>query len=1717
MRAGLIALATFFASLSFVPAADGNRLTYLDGSDPYYVSRTFPKLTTPQWIGEDGVEAVVVLAIDDMRDPEKYEAYLRPILHRLARIDGRAPVSIMTCNVDPRSPRLQEWLKAGLSIEIHTIDHPCPLLRDANFAKARSTYDRCVDLMNDIPGNKPVAFRMPCCDSLNTPSPRFYAEILNRTTSKGNFLSIDSSVFNIFTANDPELPRELVLEPDGRERFRKYLPFPSFVNTIEDYPYPYVIGNLCWQFPCVVPSDWEAQHVQKPFNPITVRDMKLALDATVIKQGVFNLVFHPHGWIKAEQIVELIDHAVARHGKKVKFLTFREAQERLNKNLLGGQSLRTAKGEDNGVRLLDLNNDGFIDVVIGNDQVRQTRLWSPATRSWIVSPFPTQIVFDKGGLNLDFGVRFGIFRPDGHASFIQHCPDGGRRAGGWHFGEPNWIPDPSLLARLHLDEPVFTAASGGDRGVRIRDLDGDGICEVLVSNHRQQAIFTLSPGENRWTRLSYTLPEGATITDAQGRDNGLRFVDVDGDGFNDIVFSNQERYGIYLFNSMKDGWSRTLMAGRQGEAGSLPPITRVGANNGAWFHSRHLWVQNENTSLLKDLVDRRSFNDLLQNEESRAKSPEASRRSIRVKPGFAVELVASEPLVQSPIAFAWGPDGKFWVVEMGDYPLGIDGKGKPGGRIKYLESTKGDGKYDKATVFLDNLPFPTGVMPWKKGVLVTCAPDIFYAEDTDGDGKADLRIPLYTGFVEGNQQHRVNGLVWGLDNWIYCANGDSGGNIRSVKTGAEVDIRGRDLRIHPETGALDAQSGRTQFGRSRDDWGNWFGNNNSFPMWHYVLADHYIRRNPHVAPPDPRVQVSVAPGPSQVYPVSRTLPRFNDPETANHFTSACSAIVYRDDLFGPAYGNNTFVSEPVHNLIHREVMTPKGVTFRSRRPADETQSEFLASSDNWFRPTTIQTGPDGALWIADMYRQVIEHPQWIPPDWQRRIDLRAGHDKGRIYRVYPIGKKLRTIPRLDKLDHAGLVAALDSPNGWQRDLAQQLLIERNDRSSVPSLEKLATQCARPLARLHALCTLDGLGALSADILGKALADADPGVRRHAVRLAEPRGNTRIPLLTNPEVAAAILKLTQDPDVQVRMQLACTLGEWDDPRAGRGLGQLALKEAVDPYLSAAIMSSINQKNLDAVLAEVAAGCKDSPMPARLAENLLRLAQALGNHRALAMLLDSVSRRVNGEVAAWQLAAFAGLLDALEQSGTSLAALREQDSAPVRENLKRAGDLFTTARSIVADARAAQDVKLEAIRLLGRGLDHQRDDIGVLASLLSPQSDSAMQSRAAATLLQVRDPEAMKVLIANWRSYGPKLRSQVIDLLVARPEGHKALFEAIQSKHILAAEIGIVQRQRLLLSKDDAVRTGAEQVFAGAIDSDRDRLVRAYQQVLGTRGDAGRGRDVFAKVCASCHRLGGVGHEVGPDLASVGDKSPGSMLIAILDPNRSVEARYVNYQAVTKAGLVFTGVLASETGTSVTLVGPEAKQQVILRKDLEELSSSGKSAMPEGLEKDLKPQDLADLMAYIRRATPQPTRKQFAGNQPVDISPLADGSLRLAAGAASIYGSTLVLEGLHGNLGYWSSANDRAVWTVHVPTPGKYEVWFNYACADDSAGNSYELEAGVDRITGKVAGTGTWDQYRDTKVGTIALPPGRQEIAIRGLGRIHGAMIDLKEVRLTPAKR
>jgi hypothetical protein len=309
----------------------------------------------------------------------------------------------------------------------------------------------------------------------------------------------------------------------------------------------------------------------------------------------------------------------------------------------------------------------------------------------------------------------------------------------------------------------------------------------MVSNGKQNGILAWSSATKSWEKLPFALPDGIRLINDDGLDKGLRFVDINDDGHDDLVVSNEKEFALHMFIATPKewlgwgrGWTFKVASGASGQPGAIPMIARGGANpnNGVWFHGKQMWVQNEDTAQMPDKVDRRSYAQLLSLAEPPPKSPAESLAAIRVRPGFKVELVANEPLVIDPVAFDWGPDGKLWVVEMRDYPLGMDGHGKPGGVIKYLEDTDGDGRYDKATVFLEGVNFPNGIMVWRKGVLISAAPEIFYAEDTDGDGKADVRKPILVGFNQGNQQHRVNGFEYGLDHWVYAANGGSGGSIR---------------------------------------------------------------------------------------------------------------------------------------------------------------------------------------------------------------------------------------------------------------------------------------------------------------------------------------------------------------------------------------------------------------------------------------------------------------------------------------------------------------------------------------------------------------------------------------------------------------------------------------------------------------------------------------------------------------------------------------------------------------------------------------------------------------------------------------------------------------------------------------------------------------------------------------------------------------------------
>ncbi|MBI5760010.1 MAG: dehydrogenase, partial [Planctomycetales bacterium] len=558
-----------------------------------------------------------------------------------------------------------------------------------------------------------------------------------------------------------------------------------------------------------------------------------------------------------------------------------------------------------------------------------------------------------------------------------------------------------------------------------------------------------------------------------------------------------------------------------------------------------------------------------------------------------MDLLAAEPLVTDPVAIEYDEDGRAYVVEMSDYPNTDQAADKPFtertadlpiGRVRLLEDLDGDGKFDRSTIFAEGLSWPTGVAVWRGGIFVAATPDIWYFKDTDGDRKADVRRRVFTGFRKFNVQSTMNNLRWGLDGWIYGAGGSNGGAIRRVADAEAkpIPLATGDYRFDPTTERFEVLPGGARFGMTFDDWGNRFICNIRNPVQHVVLPAEALRRNPHLAV---RTAVHDAAEAGDTLPVFRSSPPEawrvanaqrlardttvasprSESTATGYMTSACGITIYRGSAYPPEFYGNVFLAEVAGNLIHRQILKPNGVTFTSTRADPDT--EFVTSTDNWFRPVNFINAPDGTLHVLDMYRETIEHPWSIPDDIRAQLDLTSGRDRGRIYRLSPPNFKVPPPPKLSQASTAELVAQLANPNSWWRETAQRLLIERNDipdmfllqrvlsrstpmkgtgvkgrgesRSNSPSATK-TSDTPESLARLHALWTLHTLNHLGNNNLKTALGDGHSGVRENAVRIAELR-LTAAELDAKHPLSNDLLSLTNDPDIRVRFRLALLLG------------------------------------------------------------------------------------------------------------------------------------------------------------------------------------------------------------------------------------------------------------------------------------------------------------------------------------------------------------------------------------------------------------------------------------------------------------------------------------------------------------------------------------------------------------------------------------------------
>jgi putative heme-binding domain-containing protein len=596
------------------------------------------------------------------------------------------------------------------------------------------------------------------------------------------------------------------------------------------------------------------------------------------------------------------------------------------------------------------------------------------------------------------------------------------------------------------------------------------------------------------------------------------------------------------------------------------------------------------------------------------------------------------------------------------------------------------------------------------------------------------------------------------------------------------------------------------------------------------------------------------------------------------------------------------------------------------------------------------------LYVADMYRYMIEHPHWLTPEGRAALlpHYREGDDTGRIYRIVREDSARRAPVRLDRLNTRELVAALDSPNGWQRDKAQQMLLWKNDLSAVAPLDALARDNANPLARLHALCTLDGLGALEPALVKRALSDPHPGVRENALRLAETRGS--------PEVIAAAVGRVDDPDLKVRMQLAFTLGEWTDSGAGEALGRLAIRHHDDPFLLAAVMTSAVPHGEALVNAAVKAGgvALDA-----LGEPLLNLSLALNRRDLVAELLKPVFADKAGVHSPGQIRAFAAFLDVLASRKTTLNGLADAGSDDVlSKQLQRAERLFATAREIAQGEQHPAGERIAAAGLLGRIPAHRNDALALLSGWLAPRNAPEVQHLALRAMAITGDANVAERVTHAWPAFGPKARQSALDVLLSREAWAFDLLQRIQSGEISAGALDAARRSRLLRHSSQRVRQLAGAVLEGDGALTRRAVVESYRPALALAGDALRGGAVYARLCLQCHARAGQGSDLGPDMISVADHSAEKLLVNILDPNTDIQPGYQAYTCILTDGDELYGLIAAETANSITIRLADGSARTVLRENIVSLHSSYLSLMPEGLEAGLTHQELADLIEFVK---------------------------------------------------------------------------------------------------------------------------------------------------------
>ncbi len=954
-----------------------------------------------------------------------------------------------------------------------------------------------------------------------------------------------------------------------------------------------------------------------------------------------------------------------------------------------------------------------------------------------------------------------------------------------------------------------------------------------------------------------------------------------------------------------------------------------------------------------------------------------AQQSFSLLPGFEIELVAAEPLVTDPVAFAFDAHENLFVVEMRDYS---EQESERLGSVALLRDTDGDGQMDQRTTFVEGLSWPTAIWNWRDGVLVAEPPKITWYRDTDGDGQSDQAEVWFDGFQRSNVQGLVNSLRWGVDGFIHGATSSSGADLTQPQAAnnTSLALRGRDFAIDPLSKSMQPESGGGQHGMSFNRWGDKFVTSNSDHLQQIIDLDGWLAQHSGgVAIPSLRRSIAEDGPQAEVYRTSpvepwrivRTRLRMSGVapgvvegggRAAGYFTGATGTwIMDAEAGFGLPGFDTALVCDVGSNLVHRKQLRSNGLFMTANRIDVET--ELLRSDDTWFRPVQLGDGPDGALYIADMYREVIEHPKSLPPMIKQHLDLTSGRDRGRIWRLKPT-VLAATQPATAKVpadcSDAELIVRLTHPIAWQRRLASQLLVERDAKSQSTALQSTALQSTAlrdtalrdvvnqgpPEAAVLALHVLFRLGQLDQATVRVALQATNPHVQAHAIALCRQAKLQQ-------ETAAELKQIAARPSThRVQLELALTAAELTSADRLDVLQKLMV--AKDPLVRAIIVT--------------AAG---AATPELMASELVSAAE---RQSWLQLMLPAWSKAT--EPAA-KSAIANSIRDGLAQQADAwFAALRSLPSAADAQRLLRLLNTETYAAvmqrlddQIVAASEHLPRSTVTSVAYLGLlTIDRQRE---LAANLLVAATPEEVQIQTIDSLIWCDAVASSKFLLSRFFGMTPVLQRVTLNGLMSNRQVLPSLAEALETRRILTAQIAPDVRQRLLDTHDAALKQRFAKILQ-AVSADRVSIIEQYADKLELRDQTNEieaGQAIFARVCAQCHRLNDLGNDVGPPLKQLADKSPQQLLEIILDPNREVDPKYASYTVLLRDDRVFAGIISEEAASQIVLAEAGGKRHTIARSDIAQLRSTGVSLMPVGLEQQVTPEQMNQLISYLKKTS------------------------------------------------------------------------------------------------------------------------------------------------------